>query len=931
MVRTFSKTDSLQSASSGLTRASSLNSHFTDVAPDDHDVKPITTNRKAALVRVASGRASEWTSDVRASGSQSQLFRKGSHQASRIRIAGSRTGSSLGGEDMGSIYSGDEDETAHPVDFQPTSSWTAARGFFKSVFGARSTGRPTESQSHHHGLHMHQRGHHEHDEVRQLAAGEEAFLTYSRLAKTAGGNQMVGQQMGGKRLVPIAKRYDKVQSEMDDERVRIAEEAAQQSKSSIPAKSLHEWYNAGLSLRKDVSEDTKQPGDLRPNRSNRPVIEGARPLPEGYEIVDWSSLRSPLLRHVSTGTIIWPVRFDLVPLYDYVEGRTGDDFEGVRATTTVFHYTSAGGFSALVSPPQEKYRESWEFAEELWDRLECDFERHGLPDVEDSPEFSLSLVASEPAKFLSRQDVAKAVYHTNQPNAGSGKWGHMLAFRAPTDHCLAAAAENDEGDAYLEHTVIVLAPGKDDDEVLSDEGGTVPRSRFRQWSTRQMAMVNSRRQSLVGSDPAGNVRKLDLLKGLIDRDTGEVTLQSADIRYGSKERFGSKDSRNSNPKCARGLQVRHESHEHEEEEEELRRLIGQLGDAKIEFEKKIKHAEKHSDGLKRGVKCDLLAADSHRLEKLRDKLSRVVVKLESAQSKIKELLGEDDVYEENASAVRLSRAERQKQLRRSKRQARTDGSEFMHEVKAEVKEYGHEYGDMEGDIFREVFGGAIKTIERWLASGGNINGYHQPTGWTPLLMATSQGDPALVAYLFDKFADPSRTSKDFGLSPAHLAVRKNSMDLIRLVLEKHPSSVHEQSHDGTSVLLAAVDTSPPKVRNDMVRMLLEAASDPNNANKDGWTPLGMAVVRKYQQAIKLLIQHRGSIFDNCPGTNPLITVWQAASMHPGLQYTIKNKLNSRDLHMIERRWPGQIGKIDNDRKKAIIKLEEAQEQTTSTI
>lgn len=38
--------------------------------------------------------------------------------------------------------------------------------------------------------------------------------------------------------------------------------------------------------------------------------------------------------------------------------------------STVFYYTSSGGFKRLVAPPSADFDEEWEFAEEIWDRLE---------------------------------------------------------------------------------------------------------------------------------------------------------------------------------------------------------------------------------------------------------------------------------------------------------------------------------------------------------------------------------------------------------------------------------------------------------------------------------------------------------------------------------------------------------------------------------
>lgn len=51
-----------------------------------------------------------------------------------------------------------------------------------------------------------------------------------------------------------------------------------------------------------------------------PPLSRRRPLPPGYDIASWSAAGAPLVRDRRTGVIIWPIRYNLVPLYDSVEG-----------------------------------------------------------------------------------------------------------------------------------------------------------------------------------------------------------------------------------------------------------------------------------------------------------------------------------------------------------------------------------------------------------------------------------------------------------------------------------------------------------------------------------------------------------------------------------------------------------------------------------
>jgi len=758
--------------------------------------------------------------------------------------------------------------------------------------------------------------------------------------------------------LPIAKNFGKIKEDMEAEAAIAAEEAVAAAMLLPPARNLHEWFNLGLRLRHNARDKPLQRGDARINVGDI-MMDGNRPLPEGYEIATWSSPLIPLIRHKSTGIVIWPVRFDLLPLYDYIEGvRPNQD---IRGMTTVFHYTSAGGFSRLVAPPQEFYQEQWEFAEEIWDRLEDDFERHGIPDVSGAPEYSLSLVAAEPMSFTKREAVAQAVFRADDENLGPGRVGHCVALRVPTDHCLAASGE------FCENTAIVLAPGKDDQAALEELNGPDGRRGRKQqviaWGQRAVLKVKAGKKN--DAPIVDRVRDLDLLEGLIDRETrtvippaiaekarkttrhctaafmAEVLAEEARRSSLASRLSGSKGSRTSS-------KTRHEQHEHDEEEDALRLQIEKLEQDKALLEKKIRHAAKHQKMADAGVEFSLLAADAQRLTKLQASVDNVSKKIVKAKEELKTLLDEDLMELEqqigqsgsprspvdgpssphiadkaetqspgarssqsitDGSAAALAAARKAKKKRKALPRPR-NASEFHDETNEDTGEYRFEYHDLEGDLFREVFGGSIENVRRWLEKGGDANDYHPGTGWTPLLMATSQGDPALVELLLERKADLGLKSKDLGWAPIHVAVRKNSMDVLRLILERHPSSVHEKARDGSTALLLTIENAAPRVRDEMVRVLLESSSEPNMARQDGWTPLAVAVVRNYRTSIKLLIQHRGSIFDDCPDTKPMVTIWQAAGRHQGLQSMIKSKLNSRDIHMIEKRWPGAIGKLD---------------------
>jgi len=88
--------------------------------------------------------------------------------------------------------------------------------------------------------------------------------------------------------------------------------------------------------------------------------------------------------------------------------------------------------------------------------------------------------------------------------------------------------------------------------------------------------------------------------------------------------------------------------------------------------------------------------------------------------------------------------------------------------------------------------------------------------------------------------------------------------------------------------------------------MMEAHADANAERTDHWSPMSYAVNHCLKSICKNLVLHGGKVLNIMPETHPEITIWQAASKHKDLQDSIKEKLNSRDLQALERRFPGTI-------------------------
>ncbi|EXJ76712.1 26S proteasome non-ATPase regulatory subunit 10 [Cladophialophora psammophila CBS 110553] len=112
------------------------------------------------------------------------------------------------------------------------------------------------------------------------------------------------------------------------------------------------------------------------------------------------------------------------------------------------------------------------------------------------------------------------------------------------------------------------------------------------------------------------------------------------------------------------------------------------------------------------------------------------------------------------------------------------------------------------------------------------------SGWTPLAIAASLKDNSglpIIELLLSKDADP-KIATNTGVTPLHLAVSKNNLDVCKTLL-KHGASARVKDKRGHLPLhrAAAVGSVP------LVKLLLENKSPINATDMDGHTPLHHAI------------------------------------------------------------------------------------------
>ncbi|MDR2213651.1 MAG: ankyrin repeat domain-containing protein [Pseudomonadales bacterium] len=145
--------------------------------------------------------------------------------------------------------------------------------------------------------------------------------------------------------------------------------------------------------------------------------------------------------------------------------------------------------------------------------------------------------------------------------------------------------------------------------------------------------------------------------------------------------------------------------------------------------------------------------------------------------------------------------------------------------------------------------GSVESVRLLLDAGADMEAKDDYRGATPLLFAAEQNHAEVVRLLAERGANlNARTSTEVtagrrgpsapsgGLSALMLAAREGGLATIEVLL-KHHAMVNQQSAEGHTALLAAIQNANV----DIANLLIDAGADVSLANDRGWNPLYMAV------------------------------------------------------------------------------------------
>jgi ankyrin repeat protein len=191
--------------------------------------------------------------------------------------------------------------------------------------------------------------------------------------------------------------------------------------------------------------------------------------------------------------------------------------------------------------------------------------------------------------------------------------------------------------------------------------------------------------------------------------------------------------------------------------------------------------------------------------------------------------------------------------------------------------------------------------EKHVLTDGQIVSKKKPevtSSLTLLHMAAVNGDLATVRSLLLQEA-PINARGQLGLTPLHLAAYKGHTEIVRLLLEQgaNPSAVE---YNGMSALhFASLHGHVPAVS------LLLQATDVNVQDKDGYTPLFLAIRSENMQMIGVLISKGADVnMKNKLGNTPLYEAVRRANLvmvkllrNEGADMNVQNIYGWTPLHL----------------------------------
>lgn len=120
-------------------------------------------------------------------------------------------------------------------------------------------------------------------------------------------------------------------------------------------------------------------------------------------------------------------------------------------------------------------------------------------------------------------------------------------------------------------------------------------------------------------------------------------------------------------------------------------------------------------------------------------------------------------------------------------------------------------------------------------------------GWTPLLVATFNGNEAIAELLLGRGANPFATD-GAGYTPLHWSAFNGFIRVTQILIGKRVGIDAINRYGWTPLLQAAA-----RGHTEVCTMLIDAGARATVSDKEGWTPLHKAVANKHMEVVELLL------------------------------------------------------------------------------
>lgn len=138
------------------------------------------------------------------------------------------------------------------------------------------------------------------------------------------------------------------------------------------------------------------------------------------------------------------------------------------------------------------------------------------------------------------------------------------------------------------------------------------------------------------------------------------------------------------------------------------------------------------------------------------------------------------------------------------------------------------------------------TAELFIKGGINVNHVGE-NGWTPLMIATFNGNENIAKLLIEKGAN-IHIQDNAGYAPIHWAAFNGFREVTAILLQRGVNPDTANRYGWTPLMQAAA-----RGHAEIARMLLNKGALANRSDEEGWTPLHKATANVHLAVVKLLL------------------------------------------------------------------------------